>query len=130
MYGAWKRFIKLIQNELGQHDSNKFEVGINIAKKLENYPQEKFDEVLRDFSNAHERDFGQLDSPEDVVVSSNEILGGLEAELDGISEEEDIPGAVVIAIDSIKDLLTSLPPWISNSLVFLKELFQLLGIRK
>ena len=120
LHGSWENFFLRLETTLsdaiaanpGREKS--LAAGAKIANKVSGVEKEEFEMILVEFSYEHrERRFGTS-----VLVESNDVLFGLQAELDEITEEEppkENYKAIEIAIESIQDLLTKLPNWVNNS---------------
>lgn len=137
---TWAVFLDHLIQELGKNPSKMYNQGIDMVKSIKKYPVESLDKALDNFSTDHR----SAQPKEEVLIESSEILLGLQAEMEAISRKlnmfEKIKKwlfgsarhyeAIGVALDSITDLLKSLPEWIKNALIFVKELFKLLKLGK
>ena len=138
-YESWKRFFICLGKELKGKKSKKHLVGSEMMFSLANYPQVELEKALDQFSWEHEDGYEK----NEIEVTSNEIIWGLQAELDDISNPSVLNKikkwlfgsknhyeAINIALKSISDLFKGLPQWIKNVLTLAGELFSLMKIGK
>ncbi len=141
-HAAWKEFFNTTLDALEQERQWPLTrtTAINVVKKILKFEKEKLNEVLREFSIKHGEEEG-------VGIKSNDLLNYLGEELIEVANTVRTPRnlftkirtwlfgnasvfeALSIALESLKELLESLPQWIKNAMTLLNETFKLLKSR-
>lgn len=137
---SWLEFWKKARTHVkeGRSFSQTSQHTVELIDKLIDIPEEDFNKMLSEFSHEHRAgtDNSQL------YVSSDEILDALGAELEEIAHDTLFDRlryflfgrkkeyeALSIGTGSLKDLFKHVG-WLSNTLLLLKEVFDLFKVKK